>query len=70
MDTLNEIVSRYLDANGISSKYFAECIGCGYSYCLKWLKGGRKLRPEQIKKTYDFLNGKYYKSVDDIMKGE
>ncbi len=25
---LNEIVTRYLEANGISKKYFSECIGC------------------------------------------
>ena len=68
MNTLNEIVKKYLDKNGIMIKFFADYIGCELSTCSKWLKGERKLKPEQIKKTHEFLQGTFLKTVDEIMK--
>ena len=70
MDTLNKLVRRYLDENGISDKFFQEYIGCSQPMCSKWFKGERKLNKEQIKKTHEFLSGKHIKSVEDIMKEE
>ena len=70
MNTLNELVRKYLEENGISDKFFEQYIGCSQSLCSKWFKGERKLNNEQIQKTHEFLSGKHYKSVDEIMKGE
>lgn len=70
MDTLNQIVRKYLDENGISDKFFENYIGCSQSMCSKWLKGERKLNSEQIRKTHEFLSGKHIKTVEDILKGE
>lgn len=70
MDTLNRVVEKYLEENGIMIKHFADYIDCNLSTCSKWFKGERKLNPEQIKKTHDFLQGKFLKSVDEIIKGE
>lgn len=68
MDTLNKVVKRYLEANGISDKFFEEYIGCSQSMCSQWFKGKRKLNPDQIKKAHEFLSGKHIKTVEDIMK--
>ena len=70
MDTLNQIVDLYLQNNGITVKCFAEYINCEYTKCAKWLKGERKLNSEQIKKTHEFLQGKFLKSVENIMNQE
>ena len=70
MNTLNQIVRKYLDENGISDKFFEEYIGCSQPMCSKWLKGERKLNKEQLKKVHEFLKGKHIKTVEDILKGE
>lgn len=70
MDTLNEIVAKYIDANGIKINRFSDYIGCELTKCSRWLKGERRLNSEQIKKTHEFLQGKFLKSIDEIMKGE
>ena len=70
MNELNQIVRKYLDVNGISLKFFAEYIGCDKSVCSRWMIGKRKLNPEQIRKTHEFLAGKYIKTVDELMKEE
>lgn len=67
MKNLNDIVNVYLEKNGIQHKFFADYIGCEYSKCNKWLNGQRKLNMEQIRKTYEFLQGDFLKSVDDIL---
>ena len=67
METLNQVVDLYLQKNGITAKYFAEYIGCEYTKCVKWLKGERKLNTNQIKKTHEFLQGNFLKSVDEIL---
>lgn len=69
METLNQITNLYLQKNGITTKYFAEFIGCEYTKCAKWLKGERKLNSEQIKKTHEFLHGNFLESVENILKG-
>ncbi len=68
MDTLNQVVNKYLKENGITTRYFSDYIGCEYSRCIKWLKGQSKITPKQIKRTHDFLNGKFIKTVDEILK--
>lgn len=70
MDTLNQIVDLYLQKNGITTKYFAEYIGCEYTKCAKWLKGERKLNREQIRKTHEFLTGKFLKPVNELIDVE
>ncbi len=70
MDTLSDIVKKYLKANGIMERYFANYIGCEKTKCNRWFKGERKLTSSQIKKTHEFLQGKFLKSVDEILKGE
>ena len=70
MDTLNKIVRKYLDENGISDKFFEKYIGCPQSVCSKWFKGQRKLNEEQLRKTHEFLSGGHIKKVEDIMKEE
>lgn len=68
METLNQVVNRYLGENGIMIRFFSEYIGCEYTRCAKWLKGERKLTPKQIEKTHEFLKGSFLKTVDQIMK--
>lgn len=70
METLNQVVVLYLQKNGITTKYFAEYIGCEYTKCTKWLKGERKLDANQIKKTHEFLQGNFLQSVDEIIRRE
>ena len=72
METLNQIVRRYLDENGISDRFFEKYIGCSQSLCSQWLRGKRKFNSEQIRKTHEFLQGKHIKTVEEIMsmKGE
>ena len=67
MDTLNQIANLYLQKNGITTKYFAEYIGCEYTKCAKWIKGERKLNSDQIKKAHEFLQGNFLKSVKEIV---
>ncbi len=67
METLNDVVGKYLESNGITTKFFADYIGCENSKCCRWLKGERKLNSEQIKKTHEFLKGSFLKSVDELM---
>ena len=69
MDTLNEIVKKYLNANGIMIGFFANYIGCEKSKCSRWLKGERKLNSEQIRKTHEFLQGTFLQTVDEVIKG-
>lgn len=68
METLSQVVQKYLEANGITIKYFADYIGCKQTKCSLWFNGERKLNSEQIRKTHDFLAGKYIKTIDEIMK--
>lgn len=68
MGTLNEIVKKYLKTNGITVNFFANYINCEQSACSRWLSGQKKLKPDQIKKTHDFLQGKFLKPVEEIMK--
>lgn len=70
LETLNVVVRKYLNANGIRVGYFADYIGCDHTRCSRWLKGESKLRKVQIKKVHEFLEGKFLKSVEDIMKRE
>lgn len=70
MDTLNIIVRKYLETNGIRVGHFADYIGCEQSRCSRWLSGEGKLRPIHIKKVHEFLDGKFLKSVDEIIKKE
>ena len=66
---LNEIVTKYLEANGISKKYFSECIGCDLAVTYKWLNGEIKTLPaDKLKKIHRFLNGEYYKSIESVME--
>ena len=68
MQTLNEVVNIYLKTNGINCRVFADYIGCEYKKCNRWLNGERKLNSEQIRKTHEFLDGNFLKSVREIMK--
>ena len=70
METLNQVVKKYLEENGITIRYFSEYIGCKPSKCSLWLSGKKKLNSEQIRKTHEFLSGKHIKTVEDILKGE
>ena len=70
MDTLNKVVGKYLEANGITAKFFAKYIGCEYSLCTRWLNGERELKPGQLRKVHEFIEGKFLKSLDEIIKGE
>lgn len=66
---LYEIVKKYLEANGISKKYFAECIGCDLAVIYKWLNGEIKTLPaDKLRKIHNFLNGEYYKSIEKVME--
>ena len=68
MKTLNQIVKRYLEENGIMLKYFADYIGCNQTTCSLWFSGKRKLNSSQIQKTHEFLQGKHIKTVDEITR--
>lgn len=68
METLSQVVQKYLLANGIEAKFFADYIGCGRTKCSLWFKGQKRLNPEQLRKTHEFLAGNHLKSLDEIMK--
>lgn len=68
METLSQVVQKYLEANGIEYRFFADFIGCGRTKCSLWFKGKKRLTPEQLRKTHEFLAGKHLKSLDEIMK--
>ncbi|MXP76235.1 hypothetical protein GN277_12775 [Lachnospiraceae bacterium WCA-9-b2] len=68
METLSQVVQKYLEANGIEDRFFADFIGCGRTKCSLWFKGKKRLTPEQLRKTHEFLAGKHLKSLDEIMK--
>lgn len=67
MDSLHQIVRKYLDENGISVQFFIKYVGCSQPTGSLWLKGQRKLKPEQLEKVHEFLSGKYFKKVEDIL---
>ena len=68
MGNLNQLVSKYLNENGITSKFFANYIGCEYTKCSRWLnENGGKLNSDQMKKVHDFLSGKHHKAVEEII---
>lgn len=66
--TLSDYSSIVRNVGKVLIKFFADYIGCELSTCSKWLKGERKLKPEQIKKTHEFLQGTFLKTVDEIVK--
>ena len=68
MEGLNRLVEKYLESNGIMMKFFANYIGCDLPKCSRWINGKNKLNAEQLRKTHEFLNGNYMKSVEEIMK--
>ena len=68
MRDLRQIVSKYLDRNGIKTKFFAAYIGCEYGKCVKKLKGEGRFTSSEIQKIYDFLDGKHLISVEQIVK--
>lgn len=71
MENLNQIVELFLRKNGITSKYFASYIGCEYTKCVRWIRGEhKKLNNEQIRKTHEFLDGNFLKSVQAIIEEE
>lgn len=70
MDTLNIVAKKYLKTNGIRVNYFADYIGCEQSRCSRWLNGEGKLKPIHIKKVHEFIEGKFLKSVDQIIQKE
>lgn len=70
MDTLNEVVAKYIKLNGIKIGHFADYIGCEITKCSRWLRGECKLNSEQIRKTHEFLQGKFLKTVEEITKEE
>lgn len=67
MEQLNEIVKAYLKANGMKTRHFSECTRIEYSKCARWLNGESKLKPEQLKRVHQFLNGDNLKTVEDIL---
>lgn len=67
MDSLHQIVRKYLDENGISDQFFIQYVGCSQPTGSLWLKGQRKLKPEQLEKVHEFLSGKHFKKVEDIL---
>lgn len=70
MDTLSNVVRKYLTENGISDKFFEKYIGCSQSTCSKWFSHKAKLTPEQLEKTHEFLKGKHIKTIEEVLKGE
>lgn len=68
MRDLRQIISKYLDKNGIKTKFFAAYIGCEYGKCVKKLKGEGRFTSSEIQKIYDFLDGKHLISVEQIVK--
>ena len=70
MDTLSNIVRKYLTENGISDKFFERYIGCPQSTCSKLFSHKAKLTPEQLEKTHEFLKGKHIKTIEEVLKGE
>lgn len=49
---LFEIVKKYLETNGISIRYFSDCIGVSPNVGGKWLRGDiKKLPAEKMEKN-------------------
>ena len=67
MNSLNEIVRTYLKKNGLTTTFFAQWIGADRSQVQKWFAGERKLSQEQIHKVWEFLNGEFLTSFDQIV---
>lgn len=64
---LFEIVKKYLETNGISIRYFSDCIGVSPNVGGKWLRGDiKKLPAEKMEKIYAFLNEEYHTTVDEM----
>lgn len=68
MNDLRQMVSMYLRTNGIKTKFFAQYIECDYARCVKCLKGEGKFTSGEIRKIYDFLDGKHLVPMDQIIK--
>lgn len=69
MKNFNEVVAQYLKENGIKMNFFSEYIGCTNTMkCSRWLRGMAKLNENEMKKAHDFINGKFLKSVDEILR--
>lgn len=66
MKNFNKVVWKYLQANGIKTRFFADYIGCEYSRCARWFSGERKLSPEQMQKAIEFITGRFLTPVDEI----
>lgn len=72
IDRLHEKVNKYLEINGVSQKRFAEYVGIDFRKANKWLHktGYARLTEEQLGRVEDFLNGKFIKTIDEIMEEE
>ena len=68
MDTLSNIVRKYLTENGISDKFFERYIGCPQSTCSNWFSHKANLTPEQLEKTHEFLKGKHVKTIEEVLE--
>lgn len=71
-EKLQDYVRKYLDVNGLQVKFYADCIGCNRQRASRWLSGayGFHISPNMKRKTHDFINGKYHKTICDILEEE
>ncbi len=67
MNNLNLIVEKYLHANGVSIKFFAQWIGVDRSTAQKWIKGERSMPKDKIERVWKFLNGEFLTTFDQIV---
>lgn len=67
--TLNVLVARYLNENGIKRIFFADYIDENRDAINKWLNGKGNITPAAIKKVHVFLK-ESYKSPEEILKEE
>ncbi len=68
METLNEVVCKYLKENGVTLKHFSKYINVEYTSCSKWIHGKKELPNEKLKKVHEFLNGNSIKRISEILK--
>lgn len=65
---LREITKRYIKENGITYAAVARYMGVSRSYFHHWIQGDYDMPDYRLEQITDFLQGKAYKSLDDIRR--
>ncbi len=64
---LQKATKSFLERNGISVVHFSHCINVETSKVRRWLIGERKFTEDEIGRTWQFLDGIYFRSLDECL---